>query len=212
MPASPPDPLSPSLRRTGASHQPSHNWFSTRMHHHDLWHGLLDTPCLGGVSRQCVPVRTSMGWWGGKQRDMAKGSRKEFISGCALAKNQEKSLPTASRCQSHLGQKSSIHDLCHCRAWGCGHCHCIPFLTCLQVPGNVSVHTWSSRPMYDAGLSSYLPCTSRTWVWRRASGLWWDWEQTRDQGPRQRWTEVSKWGLEEAIAAQSNTLGLGAGP
>lgn len=32
-------------------------------------------------------------------------------------------------------------------------------------------------------------------------------QQTRDQGPRQRCAEVSNQGLEEAIAAQSNTLG-----
>lgn len=167
-------PAEPQLGRTGVSHQPSHNWLPARMHHHNVWHGLLDVPCLCGVSCQGVPgrLRTSTGWWGGKQRDMAKGSRKELISGCALAKWQEKSLPTASRCQGHLGRKSSIHDLCHCRAWSCGHCHSIPFLACLQVPGNVSVHTWSSRPMYGIGLSSYLPCTGRTWVWRRASGLW----------------------------------------
>lgn len=161
------DPPSPSLCRTGVSHQPSHNWLPTRTHHCDLRHGLLDTPCQGVVSCQGVSgrLRTSMGWWGGKQRDMAKGSRQEFISGCALAKRQKKSLP---RCQSHLEQKSS-------RAWGCGHCYFTPFLTHLQVPGNVSVHTWSSRPMCDARLSSYLPYTGRTWVRRRASGLWWDW-------------------------------------
>lgn len=160
------------MHRTGVSHQPSHNWLPTRMHHHHLRHGILDMPCPSGANHLGVParLRTSMGWWGGKQRDMAKQSRKEFISGCALAKMQEKSLPTASRCQSHLGQKSSIHDLCHHRMWGCGHCHCVPFLTHLQVPGNASVHTWSSGPMYAAGLSSHLPCTGRTWVWRRASG------------------------------------------
>lgn len=26
----------------------------------------------------------------------------------------------------------------------------------------------------------------------------------RDQNPRQRWTEISKWGLEEAITEQSS--------
>lgn len=80
-------------------------------------------------------LRTSAGWLGSKQRDKAKGSRKEFISGCALAKSQEKSLPTSSRCQNHPRQKSSIPDLGYCRAWGWGHCYCILFLTYLQVPG-----------------------------------------------------------------------------
>lgn len=56
--------------------------------------------------------------------------------------------------------------------------------------------------MFDAGLSSYLLCKSRSWVWRRPSGLWWDWQQKRDQSPRQRWTKVSRRGLEETIAAQ----------
>lgn len=147
-------------------------------------------------------LRTSAGWLGSKQRDKAKGSRKEFISGCALAKSQEKSLPTSSRCQNHPRQKSSIPDLGHCRAWGWGHCYCILFLTYLQVPGNISVHIWPSRVMFDAGLGSYLLCKGRTWVWRRASGRWWDWQQTRDQSPRQRGTKVSKPGLEEKIAAQ----------
>lgn len=38
---------------------------------------------------QGIPGRLR-GWQGSKQRDKAKGSRKEFTSGCALAKRQEK--------------------------------------------------------------------------------------------------------------------------
>lgn len=94
MPASPPDPESPSLGRARASYRLLHNWPPTRMHHHDLWHGLLDMPCLVGVSHQGVPgrLRASTGWWGGKQRDMAKGSRKGFITGCAWPRGRRKAF------------------------------------------------------------------------------------------------------------------------
>lgn len=121
------------------SHQPECNWLPSC--------GLGYTSCVGGVFQQGIPrrLRTNTGWWGGKQKDMTKWSRKEFISDCALPERQEKSLPPASRCQNYLGQKSSIHDMCHCRALCCGHCHCFPFLPCLQELGNISVYTCSPR-------------------------------------------------------------------
>lgn len=42
--------------------------------------------------------------------------------------------------------------------------------------------------------------------------MWGDWQQTTDQGPRQRWTEALEWGPVEAITAQGNAQGLGSGP
>lgn len=113
-------------------------------------------------------LRTSTGCLDSNQKDKAKGSRKVHQWLCSGQEAGQKSLSTFSRCQNHPRQISSITDLGHCRAWGSGHCHCILFLTYLQVPGNISVYIWPSRPMFDAGLGSYLLCKSRTWVWRRA--------------------------------------------
>lgn len=139
--------------------------------------------------------------WVASRRIRLKGAGKSSSVAVLWPRGRRKSS-YIFRCQNHPRKKSRIPDLGHCRAWGCSHCHCILFLTYLQVPENISVHIWPYRSMFDAGLSLYLLCKSRTWVWRRASGFWWDWQQTRDQSPRQRWTKVSKQGLEETIAVQ----------
>lgn len=58
-------PAEPQLGRTGVSHQPSHNWLPARMHHHNVWHGLLVVPMwclLPGCPREAENQHRVVGW------------------------------------------------------------------------------------------------------------------------------------------------------